>query len=45
MTNCNNSVPPRAIRTYLAGPMSGYPELNFPLFHAEANTLQNHAEK
>lgn len=41
MTNCNNSVPPRAIRTYLAGPMSGYPELNFPLFHAEAKRLRD----
>ncbi|WP_029953512.1 DUF4406 domain-containing protein [Achromobacter sp. DH1f] len=28
------------MRTYLAGPMSGYPELNFPLFHAEAKRLR-----
>lgn len=29
------------MRTYLAGPMSGYPELNFPLFHAEAKRLRD----
>ncbi|SAL20415.1 hypothetical protein AWB70_01039 [Caballeronia cordobensis] len=28
------------IRVYLAGPMSGYPELNFPAFHAEAARLR-----
>ncbi|AQG98323.1 hypothetical protein A9R05_05420 [Burkholderia sp. KK1] len=27
-------------RVYLAGPMSGYPELNFPAFHAEAARLR-----
>lgn len=30
-----------SMRTYLAGPMSGYPELNFPLFHAEAKRLRD----
>lgn len=29
------------MRTYLAGPMTGYPELNFPLFHAEAKRLRD----
>lgn len=28
------------IRLYIAGPMSGLPELNFPLFHAEAKRLR-----
>jgi len=28
------------MRLYLAGPMSGYPELNFPTFHAEAKRLR-----
>lgn len=28
------------MRLYLAGPMTGYPELNFPLFHAEAARLR-----
>ena len=27
-------------RTYLAGAMTGHPELNFPLFHAEAARLR-----
>ncbi|CAL8476426.1 DUF4406 domain-containing protein [Caballeronia sp. S22] len=27
-------------RVYLAGPMSGYPDLNFPAFHAEAARLR-----
>lgn len=27
-------------RTYLAGPMTGFPDLNFPLFHAEAARLR-----
>ncbi len=27
-------------RIYLAGPMTGYPDLNFPLFHAEAARLR-----
>jgi nucleoside 2-deoxyribosyltransferase len=27
-------------KIYLAGPMSGYPELNFPAFHAEAARLR-----
>lgn len=27
-------------RTYLAGPMTGLPDLNFPLFHAEAARLR-----
>lgn len=29
------------MRTYLAGPMTGRPELNFPLFHAEAQRLRD----
>lgn len=29
------------MRTYLAGPMTGHPELNFPLFHAEAKRLRD----
>ncbi|WP_250451182.1 DUF4406 domain-containing protein [Caballeronia sp. ATUFL_M2_KS44] len=28
------------MRLYIAGPMSGYPELNFPAFHAEAARLR-----
>ncbi len=28
------------MRLYLAGPMSGLPELNFPVFHAEAARLR-----
>lgn len=28
------------MKLYLAGPMTGYPELNFPLFHAEAARLR-----
>ncbi|HIC7213972.1 MULTISPECIES: DUF4406 domain-containing protein [Burkholderia cepacia complex] len=28
------------MRLYLAGPMSGYPELNFPAFHAESKRLR-----
>lgn len=28
------------MRTYLAGPMTGLPDLNFPLFHAEAQRLR-----
>ena len=28
------------MRTYLAGPMTGLPDLNFPLFHAEARRLR-----
>ncbi|AOK00370.1 DUF4406 domain-containing protein [Burkholderia vietnamiensis] len=28
------------MRLYLAGPMSGYPELNFPAFNAEASRLR-----
>ena len=30
-----------SMRTYLAGPMTGLPELNFPLFHAEAKRLRD----
>ncbi|MEN5162618.1 DUF4406 domain-containing protein [Achromobacter kerstersii] len=29
------------MRIYLAGPMTGHPELNFPLFHAEAKRLRD----
>lgn len=28
------------MRIYIAGPMTGYPELNFPAFHAEAARLR-----
>ena len=28
------------MRLYLAGPMTNYPELNFPAFHAEAQRLR-----
>jgi hypothetical protein len=28
------------IRLYLAGPMTGYPEFNFPAFHAESARLR-----
>lgn len=28
------------MRIYLAGPMTGYPDLNFPLFDAEAKRLR-----
>lgn len=28
------------MKTYLAGPMTGHPDLNFPLFHAEAKRLR-----
>lgn len=31
---------PKPVRLYLAGPMSGLPELNFPAFHAEAARLR-----
>ena len=27
-------------RLYVAGPMSGFPELNFPAFHAETSRLR-----
>ena len=27
---------------YLSGPMSGYPDCNYPLFHAEAAVLRSH---
>lgn len=27
-------------RIYIAGPMTGHPELNFPAFHAEATRLR-----
>lgn len=30
----------RLKRIYLAGPMTGYPELNFPLFHSETARLR-----
>ena len=30
----------RAGRIYIAGPMTGYAELNFPAFHAEAKALR-----
>jgi len=29
------------MKLYLAGPMTGYPDLNFPLFHAEAARLRS----
>jgi len=29
------------IRCYIAGPMTGYPELNFPAFHAAAARLRD----
>ncbi|WP_144149378.1 DUF4406 domain-containing protein [Paraburkholderia sp. BCC1884] len=28
------------MKLYIAGPMTGYPELNFPLFHAETARLR-----
>ena len=28
-------------RIYLSGPMTGYPELNFPAFHAAADVLRS----
>ena len=28
------------VRCYVAGPMTGYPDLNFPLFHAAAAQLR-----
>jgi hypothetical protein len=28
------------VKVYLAGPMTGYPNLNFPAFHAEAGRLR-----
>ena len=32
--------PPAVQRVYIAGPMTGYPELNFPAFRAEATALR-----
>lgn len=29
------------LRIYIAGPMSGHPDLNFPAFHAVAATLRS----
>jgi hypothetical protein len=36
-----NSARAAAQRVYIAGPMSGYAELNFPAFHAEASALRS----
>ena len=41
MTPSTEKAPAVRTRTYLAGPMSGNPELNFPLFHAEAKRLRD----
>ncbi|WP_434642488.1 DUF4406 domain-containing protein [Achromobacter piechaudii] len=30
----------RGMRTYLAGPITGHPDFNFPLFHADARRLR-----
>ena len=38
MSAAHNSL--RAGRVYIAGPMTGYAELNFPAFHAEAQALR-----
>lgn len=38
MTVARNSL--RAGRVYIAGPMTGYADLNFPAFHAEAKALR-----
>jgi len=38
MSAVDNSL--RAGRVYIAGPMTGYAELNFPAFHAEAKALR-----
>lgn len=32
--------PPARIRVYVAGPMTGIQDLNFPAFHAEASRLR-----
>jgi hypothetical protein len=29
-----------AVKLYIAGPMSGYPDFNFPAFHAAAKALR-----
>lgn len=35
-------LPPQPSRIYLAGPMQGYPQFNFPRFHAVARALRAH---
>ena len=40
MENMESAAPGRFAKLYLSGPMTGYPDLNFPAFHAAARRLR-----